>query len=918
MIRCRHWGAIVALVLGVIGFAASRIARSADDDEPETAAPGLVAEYSSGEVRGPAIARVVPNVVGRWDDGSPDARIPASNFIVRWSGFLLIQAPGTHRFHAQTDGTLTLKLAGRVALSGTAGSVKGDPVELPAGFVPLVLEYRHAQGDAHVALDWEGPTFRREPVPARLLFHDAGRGDPKDLFEQGRQLADRLGCANCHAVLDLPRHPSLGPPLNDAGRAIKLPWLDAWLANPAAVRAATRMPAFGNGLSPGEVADLRAFLVAQSRSSAPTDEIKMALNVASASNGQLLFRSVGCLACHTLGARSGDESPSAGPDLSGLSTKRELSQLAAYLVHPRGEAGSKHRADLRLSPDESAHLASYLLSGSVAKPRGEGLLEGDAARGRELFERLRCASCHELRGIAPPAVQLKLTASSRTDRGCLSKTSSAPSVPRFSLSDNERAALREFVSRLPTAPARTPTAVLAADQIRRRNCFGCHSREGEAPALLGSKLAELLKSDPALGALKGSLTPPNLTAVGDKLRPEYLADAVRGKAPTARPWLAVRMPNFAFEPREAEAIVEHFRAEDRMLNSPDVADSNEPLVSSAVESAARLIGQKGFGCVSCHVMAGRIPPGGEPETLGPDLTLAHRRLSERYFKRWIENPQRIIAGTSMPQFIKPAETGTGSLDQQLTVIWRLLGNPRAADLALSGTKEFLKRQGDRALVVFDMVIVPQAPGTPFTPRGVAIGLKNDQTLLFDADRLSWLAWWQGGFLSRTKSGRLWEWHPEGTRLWTAAARRPPVVFIAPDGSIKSPTEERERFGHFSSIEFHGAGVVVSYALNAPGGGPARVTERIQPLDSGWVREVTVSGVPEGYRPGILESVPGATSKAGSLRWSAGEIRLTLSVDGAEAVPATGLPGKDVYVFALGRTGERSHGGRLKLSAERRP
>src|SRR5262249_33779694 len=156
----------------------------------------------------------------------------------------------------------------------------------------------------------------------------------------------------------------------------------------------------------------------------------------------------------------------------------------------------------------------------------------------------------ELPGQAVPTPSIALSAGSRADGGCLSKTPGEPSVPRFNLSEPEREALRAFVSRIPPRPAPTAHATIAHDIIRRRSWFGCHGREGERPPVLGGAVASFLKSDPALGALKGSLTPPNLTAVGDKLRPEYLRDVLWGKAPTSRPWLAVRMPSFAFEPHE--------------------------------------------------------------------------------------------------------------------------------------------------------------------------------------------------------------------------------------------------------------------------------------------------------------------------------------------------------------------------------
>ena len=134
--------------------------------------------------------------------------MPADDFAARWAGSILIQAPGAHRFHASTDGEVVLKVGGRVALEGSGAKVDGLMVDLPAGLVPLVLDYRHETGEARVAIDWEGPGFGRESIPARLLFHEPAEGPPTDRFEDGRRLADRFGCVNCHSVLDLPATPT--------------------------------------------------------------------------------------------------------------------------------------------------------------------------------------------------------------------------------------------------------------------------------------------------------------------------------------------------------------------------------------------------------------------------------------------------------------------------------------------------------------------------------------------------------------------------------------------------------------------------------------------------------------------------------------------------------------------------------------
>ncbi|SIO07398.1 Cytochrome c [Singulisphaera sp. GP187] len=860
------------LLLVCLSLGSTARARAANqEDELETERPGLLASFSPANAPQPVVRQIVGDLNAHWGSASPDARIPATEFDGRWEGLILIQSPGVHRFQARSDGAIELKVAGRVALKGAGETQKAEPIDLPAGFSPITLEYRHRQGEAYVALDWEGPGFGREPVPARLFYHDSSKRLEPDRFEEGRRLADRIGCANCHRILDLPFHPNLGPPLTDAGRAIDAAWLDAWLRNPNAVRPGSRMPSFGHGFSAAESADLRAYLVSIApKSFAVTPEARMALNVATQARGRLLFRSLGCLGCHTKG-----EAPSrapAAPDLSDLPRKRSVKWLTAFLGPARAnKTVVKHRHELRLTVDEAAHLAAYLGTADQAPlPRPAPSLDGDAARGLRIVETARCVACHTIPGLKPNRADLKLTADSKPDAGCLAVEPSGPLIPHFSLSEDQRRALREFLANLPTTPAPTSRQTLTDDSIRRLNCLGCHARDGRGGEELGGRIASLLAEDPDLGGLKGTLTPPNLTAVGDKLRPDYLGKSVRSTAPNARPWLSVRMPTFAFEPGEADAIVAFLQVHDRMRTEPDPPNQVARLDAPATEAATQLIGQRGFGCISCHVLAGRIPPGGEPETLGPDLALAHRRMADRYFHRWIANPQRIIAGTPMPQFAKPIETLPGTLDDQLNQIWRLLASGSLADVASAGAREVLKREGDRALVVRDMVLLPEAPETQYIPRALAIGLKNDHSLLFDADRLTWLSWWRGGFLSRTKSGRLWEWHPEGESLWVAPNRQPPIVFVGSDRLAVFPTEIRERFGSLQEVNFEAANVAFTYTLHGPNDAKVLVREQIEPVTGGWDRQVTVSGVPDGYTPALLEHPPN-----GETSWTIGKARATL-------------------------------------------
>ncbi len=848
--------------------------------EPDALAPGLIATFSAEEADAPAAVRVEDDLIVNWDRGAPDARVPADGFTGHWQGLLLIQSPGIHHFHARTDGALRMTIGGHIVLHGSGDEFDTLPVDLPPGLSTITVEYRHAKGPSHLAIDWEGPGFAREPLPGRLLFHEATeeRAKPRlDRFEEGRRLADRLGCANCHAVLDLPSHRDLGPPLADAGRAIDTDWLAAWLRDPPKLRPGTRMPGFGHGLPPSDVADLIAFLERKaSKLADPSGEIQMAMNVADPAKGRLLFRSAGCLGCHTRGSLGDDlHTNPAAPDLNDLGRKRSERWLAMFLASPKSGARNRHRPGLRLNADAAANLAAYLVSNPPLELVPFDVVAGDPRRGRELAGTYRCASCHEIPDLAPLTADIPLRQGTNPLAGCLADEPAGTKVPRYHLSDQQLGDLRALIAGLPAKPSASPAWTLARDTIRRRNCLGCHTRDGQGGDPLGPQVAAALAEDPALGSLKGTLTPPDLSAVGDKLRREFLALAVRGEAPTARPWLSVHMPSYPFAPGEAEAIVAYLRGHDRMTATADPTERTTEPDDATVEAAANLIGQRGFGCISCHVLAGKIPPGGEPETLGPDLALAHERMTERYFRRWLADPQRIIPGTPMPQFLKPVEVHPGTLDDQLATIWTLLGSERVAEAAAFGTREILKRQGDRAMVVRDMVLLPEKH-VAYNPRGLAIGLKNDQSLLFDTDRLAWVAWWNGGFLSRTKSGRLWEWHPEGTPLWTTPELASPVVLIGPGGVIVPPRAVRERFGSFTELVFGQENVTLHYTLHGPAGATLRVRERVAPEDSGWRREVWVEGTPEGYQPALREAISKDVSPTDDgLRWMVGSSALRL-------------------------------------------
>src|SRR5581483_8974216 len=92
-----------------------------------------------------------------------------------------------------------------------------------------------------------------------------------------------------------------------------------------------------------------------------------------------------------------------------------------------------------------------------------------------------------------------------------------------------------------------------------------------------------------------------------------------------------------------------------------------------VEAGRVLVGRKGFGCVSCHDLAG-IPNSG---ARGADLATMTERVRYDWYERWLEQPQRIQPGTRMPavftggKSLLPAVLG-GDARAQAEAIWAYL------------------------------------------------------------------------------------------------------------------------------------------------------------------------------------------------------------------------------------------------------
>ncbi len=158
---------------------------------------------------------------------------------------------------------------------------------------------------------------------------------------------------------------------------------------------------------------------------------------------------------------------------------------------------------------------------------------------------------------------------------------------------------------------------------------------------------------PACHEIKGHDTTiqaeaPDLTYEGDKVRPEWLF-AFLTRPHQLRPWLKGRMPGFRFTDEEALAVTQYVMS---LKNPAIVPAASAPAGTSSADllaAGARLVSKDYFDCLTCH-QQGEKKPGGLPEEWAPDLAFARARLNPEWVIRWLQDPQKVQAGTKMPAY----------------------------------------------------------------------------------------------------------------------------------------------------------------------------------------------------------------------------------------------------------------------------
>jgi mono/diheme cytochrome c family protein len=390
------------------------------------------------------------------------------------------------------------------------------------------------------------------------------------------------------------------------------------------------------------------------------------------------------------------------------------------------------------------------IPGSVLSHLGEPMMPLDneeftvnqskADKGRQLFASLGCAACHQVGGEALVSVPAKPLRELKGDSGCLSANPGS-GVPKFGFTTDQRSAIQRALEQ--PSVAATPEQEIV-QTLGRLNCYACHTRDAKGGAT-DARLAYFRTAGDLDMGDEGRI-PPHLTAVGAKLRPEWMHEVLVNHG-RVRPYMATRMPQFGAE--NAGFLPGAFakadaRADER--RAPEITQRD-------AKYGRKLTGTGGLSCISCHTV-------GDHKSLGiPAINFAvmSKRLKYDWFVRYLIDPPSLRPGTRMPSFWPNGEAVNkdilgGNTRAQMNALWAYLESKPETDLPPGLV------QGRLELVATTEPIIYRNFIRDAGSRAIGVGYPEKVNLAFDANNVRLALIWQGAFID---AARHWNGRGEG-------------------------------------------------------------------------------------------------------------------------------------------------------------
>ena len=412
---------------------------------------------------------------------------------------------------------------------------------------------------------WEKPMLPKQYVEAGCFQCHAGQGTIKgaEKLNLGLSLVERSGCYTCHAIDRYKNWPKPGPDLTKSGSKFSEKWAYNWIRSPHAFRSNTWMPEFFNQSNTSdpdsikrggqEIHAIVAYLFENSKEY-PTAPVPVE---GDPQKGKEIVSSVGCLGCHRLEPRDPAEPITQdtlrreqGPALSGLGSKTSKAWLYNWLKNPRGYNPQTKMPDMRLSDEEAAHVAAYLVS-----------LRNDVYDQKEI-----------------PSIDDALIDQIALD--FLTKSGTLDSAREKLVAMNRDGKLSFAGQRL----------------IRHYGCFSCHNIRGfENEKPVGTELTE--EGSRPVERLDFGFVPIEHTRqawFARKLKDPRIFDQGRVKSPDEK----LRMPDFQLTDAEADAVTTALLG--FVKDAPEAKVVARTPRNLDVERGQELV--RVFNCQGCHLI----------------------------------------------------------------------------------------------------------------------------------------------------------------------------------------------------------------------------------------------------------------------------------------------------------------------------
>jgi cytochrome c2 len=273
----------------------------------------------------------------------------------------------------------------------------------------------------------------------------------ESLIVTNSQIEAKIDQLNTQSRYLMQDQKKVGPNLKDARLKLRKEWIPEWLKDPQVFRPGTKMPTFwylsgGNNsiVPPAQQDDERKAIAAYLWQSALEGQLPQQ-PPGDNKHGEELFKTRGCLACHSIGEGEQKIGGEFAANLTRVGQKENFDYIVRWIHNPRERTAPycpkekrdltpedyrKHGQDFvfdttkhtrcpndgaelqvqnmtvmpnfRLSDQDSRDIATYLMSLTPPAQYPDASYMDDpalAGKGKTLIKQYGCAGCHEIRGF---------------------------------------------------------------------------------------------------------------------------------------------------------------------------------------------------------------------------------------------------------------------------------------------------------------------------------------------------------------------------------------------------------------------------------------------------------------------------------------------------------------------------------------